>query len=98
MRSIFALALLYAAVSMPRRDSPPDSATSGFFILLNNQPSLDHGGMRFDDGQGAAAFGRVVAGLEVARTIQRQPVKGQALDPPVTIVRAYRVRTDKRAP
>jgi hypothetical protein len=54
--------------------------------------------MRFDDGQGAAAFGRVVAGLEVARTIQRQPVKGQALDPPVTIVRAYRVRTDKRAP
>ena len=85
-------------VSMPRRDSPPDSATSGFFILLNNQPSLDHGGMRFDDGQGAAAFGRVVAGLEVARTIQRQPVKGQALDPPVTIVRAYRVRTDKRGP
>jgi len=82
-------------LSMPRRDSPPDSATSGFVILLNDQPSLDHGGMRFDDGQGAAAFGMVIAGLDVARTIQQQPVKGQSLDPPITITRAYRVGAGK---
>ena len=77
------------AVSMPRGDNA-DSAVSGFFICLDDQPSLDHGGMRFDDGQGAAAFGRVVAGLDVARAIQQQPVKQQALDPPIEIKRAYR--------
>ena len=77
-------------VSMPRGDTA-DSAVSGFFICLNDQPSLDHGGMRFDDGQGAAAFGRVVAGLDVARAIQQRPVKQQALDPPIEIKRAYRI-------
>jgi cyclophilin family peptidyl-prolyl cis-trans isomerase len=47
--------------------------------------------MRFDDGQGTAAFGRVVAGMDVARSIQQQPVKEQALAPPVTIARIYRL-------
>jgi peptidyl-prolyl cis-trans isomerase A (cyclophilin A) len=78
------------AVSMARGSA--DSATSDFFILLNDQPSLDHGGMRFDDGQGAAAFGRVVAGLDVVRKIQQQPVKEQSLDPPVPILRIRRIR------
>ena len=50
----------------------PDTATSEFFILLDDQPSLDFGGKRFDDEQGAAAFGHVVAGLDVVRTIQQQ--------------------------
>jgi peptidyl-prolyl cis-trans isomerase A (cyclophilin A) len=81
-------------VSMPRGDDA-DSASTGFFILFNDQPSLDYGGMRFDDGQGAAAFGRVVAGMEVARAIQREPVKAQALDPPIAITRAYRVGSAK---
>ena len=48
--------------------------------------------MRFDDGQGGAAFGRVVAGLDVVRTINKQPNKGQNLDPPITIVKAYRLK------
>jgi len=78
-------------VSMPR-DQEADSATSGFVIHFNDQPSLNHGGMRFDDGQGTAAFGRVVAGMDVARKIQQQPVKEQALEPPVTITRAFRVK------
>jgi peptidyl-prolyl cis-trans isomerase A (cyclophilin A) len=81
-------------ISMPRGDNA-DSAISGFFICLNDQPSLDHGGLRFDDGQGAAAFGRVVAGLDVARAIQHRPVKQQALDPAVPITRAYRVAPPK---
>ena len=79
-------------VSMPRGQEP-DSATSGFVIHFNDQPSLNHGGMRFDDGQGTAAFGRVVAGLDVPRKIQQQPVKEQALDPPVTITRAFRAKS-----
>ena len=70
---------------------PPTRATSDFFILLDDQPSLDYGGMRFDDGQGAAAFGRVVAGLDVVRKIQQQPVEKQALTPPVTILKIARV-------
>ena len=76
-------------VSMARGSA--DSATSDFFILLNDQPSLDYGGMRFDDGQGAAAFGRVVSGLDVVGKIQQQPVKQQSLEPPITIVRIRRL-------
>ena len=50
----------------------PDTATSEFFILLDHQPSLDFGGKRFDDEHGAAAFGRVVSGLDVVSRINRQ--------------------------
>ncbi len=78
-------------VSMPRGQEA-DSGRSGFVILFNDQPSLNFGGMRFDDGQGAAAFGRVVAGMDVAKKIQQQPVKEQALDPPVKIERIVRVK------
>ena len=84
------LSHVVGTVSMPRGQDP-DSARSGFVIHLNDQPSLDHGGMRFDDGQGTAAFGRVVAGLDVVRKIQQQPVKEQALDPPITIVKIRRL-------
>jgi peptidyl-prolyl cis-trans isomerase A (cyclophilin A) len=73
----------------------PDSATSEFFILLDDQPSLDFGGMRFDDGQGSAAFGRVVAGLDVVRKINQagplQEQNPQQLQTPVAIVKAARV-------
>jgi peptidyl-prolyl cis-trans isomerase A (cyclophilin A) len=88
--SVTGLTHVVGTVSMPR-GTEADSARSGFFILLNDQPSLNHGGLRFDDGQGAAAFGRVVAGLDVVRVIQKQPVEGQNLSPPVTITKAYRV-------
>jgi peptidyl-prolyl cis-trans isomerase A (cyclophilin A) len=78
-------------VSMAR-GTGADTATSDFFILLNDQPSLDFGGMRFDDGQGAAAFGRVVAGMDVVRKIQQQPVEVQRLTPPITITSAARIK------
>jgi peptidyl-prolyl cis-trans isomerase A (cyclophilin A) len=87
--SVTALKHVVGTVSMAR--GGPDSATSEFFILLNDQPSLDFGGMRFDDGQGAAAFGRVVAGLDVVRKIQQQPVQGQNLTPPVPITKVARL-------
>jgi len=87
--SVTGLRHVVGTVSMAR--GTPDSATSDFFILLDAQPSLDFGGLRFDDGQGAAAFGRVVFGLDVVRAIQQQPVDAQRLTPPVPIERAYRV-------
>jgi peptidyl-prolyl cis-trans isomerase A (cyclophilin A) len=86
--SVTGLKHIVGIVSMARGTA--DSATSDFFICLNDQPSLDFGGMRFDDGQGAAAFGRVVAGLDVARKIQQQPVEAQRLTPPIAITRAAR--------
>ena len=72
------------AISMAR--SGPNSATCSFFICINDQPSLDFGGKRNKDGQGFAAFGKVTAGMDVARKIQQlYPDQGQYFKPPVTI-------------
>jgi peptidyl-prolyl cis-trans isomerase A (cyclophilin A) len=75
-------------VSMARSD--PDSARDQFFICIGNQPELDFGGKRNPDGQGFAAFGRVVRGMDVVRKIQASPAEGQTLTPPIRIVRARR--------
>ncbi len=70
------------------RDTP-NSATSSFFICINNQPELDFAGKRNPDGQGFAAFGKVTRGMKVVRKIQDQENKGQYLVHPVKI---YSVR------
>jgi len=76
-------------VSMAR--GAADSATSGFFICINDQPSLDFGGMRNADGQGFAAFGHVVRGMDVVRRIQQAPnTDAQRLTPPVKIIAVTR--------
>jgi peptidyl-prolyl cis-trans isomerase A (cyclophilin A) len=77
------------AISMAR--DQPDSATSEFFICIGDQPDLDYGGKRNPDGQGFAAFGRVVKGMEVVRKIQASPADGQSLTPPIKILSAKRV-------
>jgi peptidyl-prolyl cis-trans isomerase A (cyclophilin A) len=75
-------------VSMARAE--PDTATGDFFVCIGDQPSLDFGGARNPDGQGFAAFGRVVSGMEVVRRVQAAPAKAQNLVPPVTILRIAR--------
>lgn len=70
-------------ISMAR--SAPGSATSEFFICFGDQPELDFGGKRNPDGQGFAAFGRVIEGLDVVRKIQQQPDNQQMLKQPVMI-------------
>jgi len=82
------LAHVDGTISMARLT--PDSAVADFFICINDQPSLDFGGMRNPDGQGFAAFGHVIEGMDVVRTIQDQPSEGQRLDPLVTITRIVR--------
>ena len=78
------------AVSMARGQA--DSATSGWFICINDQPSLDFGGARNPDGQGFAAFGRVVQGMDVVRAIQRAPnTEAQVLTPPIKIIKVTRL-------
>ncbi len=75
---------LAGTVSMAR--GAPDSATSSFFIVTQDTPSLDFGGARNPDGQGFAAFGQVVDGLDVARRIQRMPADdAEQLISPVVI-------------
>ncbi len=77
-------------ISMAR--DGPDSATSDFFICIGDQPELDFGGKRNPDGQGFAAFGRVVRGMDVVRRIQGSAADHQVLTPPILIRTARRSR------
>jgi peptidyl-prolyl cis-trans isomerase A (cyclophilin A) len=84
-------------VSMAR--GAPDSATSGWFVCINDQPSLDFGGNRNPDGQGFAAFGRVITGMDIVRKIQAAPsstsratnTEAQRLTPPIKVLKVARV-------
>ena len=88
--SVTGLKHVAGTVSMAR--GSVDSATTEFFILLDDQPSLDFGGKRFDDEQGAAAFGHVTAGLDVVRKIQQQnPIREDRKDYLVTAVEITRI-------
>ena len=76
-------------ISMARDGA--DTATSDFFICVNDQPSLDFGGKRNPDGQGFAAFGHVVKGMDVVKKIQWSPSDDkQHLTPPVVILNITR--------
>ncbi|WP_340111047.1 peptidylprolyl isomerase [Maribellus mangrovi] len=57
----------------------PGTATTEFFICVGDQPELDFGGKRNPDGQGFAAFGQVIKGMDVVKKIQRQKDKDQYL-------------------
>jgi peptidyl-prolyl cis-trans isomerase A (cyclophilin A) len=74
---------LNGTISMAR--DTPNSATSSFFICINDQPELDFEGKRNPDGQGFAAFGEVSQGMEVVRKIQQQKEHNQRLIEPVII-------------
>lgn len=74
---------LDGTISMARL--APNSATSEFFICINDQPELDFGGKRNPDGQGFAAFGQVTSGMDVARKIQVLPHEAQTLTPTIAI-------------
>jgi peptidyl-prolyl cis-trans isomerase A (cyclophilin A) len=88
--SVTGLKHLDGTISMAR--GGPDTASDGFFICIGDQPALDFGGKRNADGQGFAAFGRVVAGMDVVKAIQAAAVapNSQNIRPPIPIVKAYR--------
>ena len=75
-------------ISMAR--TGPDTARDQFFICVTDQPELDFGGKRNPDGQGFAAFGKVVAGLDIVRKIQQSPADGQRLTPAIAITQIKR--------
>ena len=80
---------LDGALSMARLG--PGTATSEFFVCVGDQPELDFGGARNPDGQGFAAFGRVVEGMDVVRAIHQGEANGQMLIETVAITRILRV-------
>ena len=77
-------------LSMAR--AAPNSAQSSFFVCIGDQPALDYGGRRNPDGEGFAAFGQVITGMDVARIIHQRPARGQNLTPPIRIDSIVRVR------
>jgi len=79
-------------ISMARME--PGTASSEIFICVGDQPELDFGGKRNSDGQGFAAFGRVIKGMDVVREIQSKPDKEQMLVTPVNIIEVVRKKPD----
>jgi peptidyl-prolyl cis-trans isomerase A (cyclophilin A) len=80
---------LDGTISMAR--AAVGTTSSEFFICIGDQPALDYGGNRNLDGQGFAAFGRVVEGMDVVRAIQSGEARGQMLNEPVRIIAAARL-------
>ena len=70
-------------ISMARLE--PGTASSEFFICINDQPELDYGGKRNPDGQGFAAFGQVIKGMEIVKKIQMLESKDQILNDSIPI-------------
>lgn len=70
-------------LSMARNE--PGTAMADFFICVGDQPELDFGGKRNPDGQGFAAFGRVISGMDVVQRIHQLKNTNQFLNTPVII-------------
>ena len=77
----------------------PGTGAGDFFILIGDTPSLDANPSAPGDNQGIAAFGQVVEGMDLVRSMLAAPtdpnkgegvMKGQYLAAPVTIVTARR--------
>jgi len=72
----------------------PETGASEFFIVIGDGAILDHGGDSKPDGQGFAAFGRIVEGMDIVRRIndasadaptEHLHMEGQALTAPVAL-------------
>ncbi len=77
-------------VSMARGN--PGTASTHFFICINDQPELDFGGKRNPDGQGFAAFGQVIEGMDVVRKIQSGATDRQTLKQKIQINQIKKAR------
>jgi peptidyl-prolyl cis-trans isomerase A (cyclophilin A) len=76
-------------ISLARQE--PGTATTEFFICIGDQPGFDYGGENNPDGQGYAAFGKVVKGMDVVLKIYARPEEDQFFDPPIKISKIVRL-------
>jgi peptidyl-prolyl cis-trans isomerase A (cyclophilin A) len=67
-------------VSLARAEVGTASGAA-FFICIGDQPGLDYGGMRNPDGEGFAAFGKVLAGMDIVHAIHQQEARGASESP-----------------
>jgi peptidyl-prolyl cis-trans isomerase A (cyclophilin A) len=69
----------------------PGTAHTEFFICVGDQPGYDFGGENNPDGQGYAAFGRVVEGMYVVRRMYAAPQVDGQFTPQIYITRMRRL-------
>ena len=75
-------------VSLARQE--PGTANTEFFICIGNQAGFDYGGENNPDGQGYAAFGKVIKGMDIVRRIYNMPEEEQYFDPPIPVYNIVR--------
>jgi peptidyl-prolyl cis-trans isomerase A (cyclophilin A) len=66
------------------RTNDPNSATSQFFINVQDNPRLDAANAR--DGNGYAVFGKVIAGMDVVDKIRAVPTSSKGMHDDVPMV------------
>ena len=76
-------------VSLARQE--PGTANTEFFICVGHQPGFNYGGENNPYGQGYAAFGKVVKGMDIVRRIYSMPGEDQYFDPVVPIYNIVRL-------
>ncbi|MBX2921096.1 MAG: peptidylprolyl isomerase [Chitinophagaceae bacterium] len=76
----------------------PGTATSEFFICIEDEPGFDYGGNNNVDGEGFAAFGEVTEDMDIVDKIYQQPEHQQRFYPPVTILNIQRLPQQAREP
>ena len=69
----------------------PGTASTEFFIVIGDQPAYDYGGDANSDGQGFAAFGRVIDGMDVVKQIHEQPDNETNFTPVIKIIDIIRL-------
>jgi len=80
---------LDGVLSMGR--TSPESVDDSFVFCMGDQPELDEGGRRHDDGLGFPAFGQAVEGQHVLKKIHAMKTEGQKIISEVRILSIARV-------
>jgi peptidyl-prolyl cis-trans isomerase A (cyclophilin A) len=86
--NVSGLSHINGTISLAR--TTPGTASSEFFICVGDQHAYDYGGRANPDGQGYAAFGKVFKGMDVVKSIHKQPEDGESFYPPIEIINIVR--------
>jgi peptidyl-prolyl cis-trans isomerase A (cyclophilin A) len=76
-------------ISLARQE--PGTANTEFFICVGDQPGFNFGGENNPDGQGYAAFGKVVKGMDVVNRMYAAPESDGQFTPQIYITDVRRL-------